>query len=305
METKRNLKYFTAPPISVLAIIGWAVVAVGVVMLLLGIADIRFAAIITIIVGIAIAILGTGGKSNDTDIEFNIAERTKDLQELSEKKFEVFEKNFLKMLKPMNIRGYDFEAKEEPFYYKKGSDGVSRTNYFCGCNVIFTSEKIYVYRRRFSLIDEAIDETIAESFFFNDLKDATIEEKTFEYDKGRKPVTVKYYVFSINKMEGEPALRMCVDYGADIDTYTDQISRAIVTRKKELAKRAAESAERRAAFRAKLEADIEADSEAAKASGEIADTAAEAAVEEAAGTAAEAAAETAAEEVAEAAETKE
>ena len=259
METKRNLKYFTAPPISVLAIIGWAIVAVGVIMLILGIKDITFAAIITIIVGVAVAILGTGGKSNDTDIEFNISERTKDLQEQAEKKFEVFEKNFLRMLKPMNIRGYDFEATEEPLYFKKGNDGVNRTNYFCGCNVIFTSEKIYVYRRRFSLIDESIDETVAESFFFNDLKDATIEEKTFNYDKGRKPVSVKYYVFSINKMEGEPALRMCVDYGADIDTYTDQISRAIVTRKKELAKRAAEAAERRAAFRAKLAEDAAAE----------------------------------------------
>ena len=301
METKRNLKYFTAPPISVLAIIGFAVIAVGAILLILNVDEVRFPGIITIIVGLAVAILGTGGKSNDTDIEFNISERIKDLQEQSEKKNEVFEKSFLKMLKPMNIRGYDFEATEEPLYYKKGNDGVSRTNYFCGCNVIFTSEKIYVYRRRFSLIDESIDETVSESFFFNDLKDATIEEKTFEYNKGKKPVSVKYYVFSINRMEGEPALRLCVDYGADIDTYTDQISRAIVTRKKELAKRAEEAAVRRAAFRAKLAADIEKDeAEAAEAAETVTESVAESVADAAKDAAAESVAD-AAEETAEAA----
>ena len=51
---------------------------------------------------------------------------------------------------------------------------------------------------------------------------------------------------------------MCVDYGADIDKYAEQITRAIATRKKELAKRAEETAQRRAEFRAKVEAEKEA-----------------------------------------------
>ena len=264
METKRNLKYFTAPPISVLAIIGLAVAVVGIIFLIIGVRDLTVPGIIVIIVGVALAILGSGGKSNDTDIEFNVTERIKDLQELSEKKFEVYEKNFLKMLKPINLRGYDFEAKETPFYYKKGSDGVNRTNYFQGCNVIFTSEKIYVYARRFSLIDESIDETLTSSFFYNELSDATIEEKEFQHETKGKTTTLKYYVFAINKTDGTPALRMCVDYGADIDNFVDMISRAINTRKKELEKRAQETIERRAAFRAKLEADKLAEQQSAE-----------------------------------------
>ena len=255
METKRNLKYFTAPPISIPFIVGLAIIAIGVIILATGLKDLTFAGILVCIAGFAVVVFASGGKSNDTDIEFNISERIKDLQELSEKKFEVYEKNFLKMLKPVNLRGYDFEAKEEPFYFKKGADGVSRTNYFMGCNIIFTSEKIYVYGRRFSLIDEAIDETITATYFFNELKNATIEERTYEYQKKDRTVQVKYYVFSINKMDDTLALQMCVDYGADIDKYTDMISRAIVTRKKELEKRAAEAAIRRAEFKAKLEAD--------------------------------------------------
>ncbi len=263
METKRNLKYFTAPPISIPAIIGWAITLVGVIMFIIG-SDLSLPGIITAIVGLGVVVFSSGGASNDTDLEYQISERTKNLQELSEKKFEVYERSFLKMLRPVILRGYDFDAEETPFYYKKGKDSIHRTNYFMGCNLIFTNEKMFVYSRRFSLIDEAIDTVTTVSYRFDDLENAEIEEKIYEYQKGDRTVQVKYYVFKILKIDGTPALQMCVDYGADIDKYAEQISRAIVTRKKELAKRAEETAQRRAEFRAKVEAE-----KAAIASGEL------------------------------------
>lgn len=257
METKRNLKYFIAPLISIPAIIGWAIAAIGVILLIIG-QDLTLPGVIVAIVGLAVIVISSGGKSTDTDLEFQISERIRDLQEQSEKKFEVYEKSFLKMLKPVNLRGYDFEAKEEPLYYKKGKDGTNRTNYFRGTNLIFTSEKMFVYGRRFSLTDEAIDQIIAEQFYFTELDKAEIEEKVYTYKKKEEDVNVKYYVFKILKEDGTSAVEMCVDYGADIDKHIDMISRAIVTRKKELEKRAEEAAERRAAFRAKVEAEKEA-----------------------------------------------
>ena len=120
METKRNLKYFTAPPISIPSLIGWAITLVGVIMLM--VRYLRFAGIVVTIVGVAFVVFASGGASNDTDLEYQISERIKNLQERSEKKFEVYEKSFLKMLKPINLRGYDFHGKEAPLYYKKGKD---------------------------------------------------------------------------------------------------------------------------------------------------------------------------------------
>ena len=127
METKRNLKYFTAPPINIILLIGWAIVLVGAVLTGLFPAT-RVPGLITVIVGFIIVIISSGGKANDTDIDYQIAERIKNLQERSEKKFEVYEKSFLKMLKPIDLRGYDVEAKEEPLYYTRGKDGKHRTN---------------------------------------------------------------------------------------------------------------------------------------------------------------------------------
>ncbi len=252
METKRNLKYFTAPLISVPSLIGWIITALGVVAMCIRYIP-KLYSILILILGVLVIAFTSGGKSEDSDLEFQISERIKNLQERSEKKFEVYEKSFLKMLKPINLRGYDFLAKEEPLYFKKGKDGVNRTNYFKGCNLIFTNEKMFVFARRFSLIDESIDSLETASYYFTELDHAEVEERVYTYTQKDRPMEVRYYVFSIFQADGTKALEMCVDYGADIDKYAEQISRAITTRQKELAKRAEETAQRRAAFRAKVE----------------------------------------------------
>lgn len=261
METKRNLKYFTAPPVNVLSLIGWGVVIIGIILMAL-FSSTRIAGLVCIIVGFIIVAVTSGGKSEDSDIEYQAAERVKNLQERSEKKFEVYEKSFLKMLKPIDLKGYDFEAKEEPFYYHKGKDGKHRTNYYMGCNLIFTSEKLYIFGRRFSMIDDLIDADVTASYFYNELEKADLEEKTYEYQKGDKTIKVPFYVFKIMKTDGTEALRMCVEYGSDIDKAVENVTRAITVRQKELEKRAVEAAERRAAFRAKLEAEKAADAAA-------------------------------------------
>ena len=56
METKRNLKYFTAPPISIPFIIGWVIIAIGVIILASGLKDLTFAAILVCIVGFTTAV---------------------------------------------------------------------------------------------------------------------------------------------------------------------------------------------------------------------------------------------------------
>ncbi|MBE6598616.1 MAG: hypothetical protein E7638_04155 [Ruminococcaceae bacterium] len=263
METKRNIKYFTAPPLSVLTIIGIVVMVVGVILFAFAEA-MKFQSIIILFVGLCVTIFSSGGKANDTDLEYQAAERIKSLQEMAEKKYEVYEKHFLKMMKPIQIKGYDFEAKEEPFYYRKGADGKNRTNYYTGCNLIFTSEKLYIYGRRFSMTDELIDQEIAATYFYNELEKAELEENTYTTKKGDRTINVPVYVMKILKKDGTEALRMCVEYGSDIDKYIEQITRVIQVRQVELEKRAQETAERRAAFRKKIE-----EEKAAEARGEL------------------------------------
>ena len=105
METKRNIKYFTAPPINVIAIIGWVIVIVGVVLASMFWST-RIPGIITAIVGLFVVVFASGGKSNDTDVQYQAIEKTRNLQERSEKKFEVYKEIInLKEIKPSSFLG--------------------------------------------------------------------------------------------------------------------------------------------------------------------------------------------------------
>lgn len=247
METKRNLKYYIAPPISIVSIVGWVVTAIMIFFTFFKAT--RMTGIIGIIVGLGIVVFSSGGKSTDTDIEFQARERVKDLRENSMKKFDVYDKNFLKMMKPLDLTGYDFEASEKEFYYKKGRDGTPRTNIFAGYNLIFTGEKVYIYGRRLSLTDESLDETVYSSHKYNELSHAEVTEKTFTSANGE---AVQYHVFNIYGKDGKAVLSTCIDYGADSDKAVENINRAISVRTVELEKIARERAEKLAEFRAKV-----------------------------------------------------
>ncbi len=247
METKRNLKYYIAPPISIVTIIGLVIIAVSLFFVFNE--KYRMPGILVMIVGLGVTLFSSGGKSNDTDIEFQARALTSDLAESNMKKYEVYEKNFLKMLKPVDLAGYDFEATESEFYYRKGSDGTPRTNYFKAYNLIFTGEKVYIYGRRLSLTDESINETLTSSYKYTELDHAEIEEKIFTSPKGDK---VTYHVFRILAKDGNAIIDTCIDYGADSDKAVDNINRAIDVRCEELEKKAQERAEKLRDFRAKV-----------------------------------------------------
>ena len=247
METKQNVRYYTAPPISILTIIGLVILAVSIFFVCFE--SSRLGGIVGIIVALIWLVFSSGGKSNDTDIDYQAKELTKELQEYNMKKFDVYEKNFLKMLKPVNLTGYDFEPEEKEFYFKKGNDGTSRTNYYAAYNLIFTGEKMYVYGKRISLTDETKNDTIAFSYKYNELSRAELEEKIY---KSEKNGDITYHVFKIFAENGEAVIDTCIDYGADSDKAVEDINRAIKVRRVELQKRAEEKAIKLREFREKV-----------------------------------------------------
>ena len=247
METKRNVKYFTAPPISIPTIIGLAIFGIFLIFTIINFH--RMFSIIGMIAGLFVLIFASGGKSNDTDIEYQARELTKDLQEYSMKKFDVYEKNFLKMLKPINLTGYDFEPSENDMMFKKGADGTPRTNYFAAYNLIFTGEKIYIYGKRISLTDENVNDIVTASYKYNELSKCEIDVKTYKSEKGDE---YTYYVFKIFGEDGDLVLNTCIDYGADSDKAVEDINRAIAVRRVEIEKRAEERAIKLREFREKV-----------------------------------------------------
>ncbi len=252
METKRNLKYYIAPPISIVTIVGLAIMVVAVIFLFFPAT--RMYAILGLIAGLGVIIFSSGGKASDTDIEYQARARMKDLQENSMKKNEVYEKNFLKMMKPLDLAGYDFEAPETPLYYKKGRDGTPRTNFFAGYNLIFSGEYVYIHGRRLCLTDESIDEESNASYKYTELDHAEVLAREFTHNDEK----IEYHVFRIITTEGTEALKACVDYGADTDKAVEDINRAIKVRCEELEKRSEERKQKLDEFRAKVKAEADA-----------------------------------------------
>jgi len=245
METKRNLKYYTTYGIHPGTIVGLALAVIGVVLFAIFIktSDMKIVAgigALVAIAGLVVLYIINGGKSSPDDIDYQIFDRVKYLDETAQKRHEVYESHFNKAIKPITIKGFDYK-EQEGHYFKKGSDNKNRTNVYNTAVMYFTKDKMYIYGRHFSLTDETFDKEIMGKYKFLDLERAEVIEGEVVYPRGKYVTRVKTYTFQVIKNGGEVVLSMTVDYGADIDKAVDDINRILgVARDEAAAKAAAE-----------------------------------------------------------------
>ena len=240
METKRNLRYFTSKGLSPLTIVALALILVG---LIVWVWISTLVGILIAIVGVGMCIFSTSGKASGDDIEYQVGEKIKNMRERGMIRFELFEKS-LKFIEPFTLRGYEFN---DEVYYKKGSDGKNRTSVFSAAILFFTGEKVHIHRRRFSFVDDLLDEELGGSFKYIDLDHAEVRDLPFQRDIGKKVVKLHDYRFALVCKNGEDALEMSIDYGADVDKLCEDINRIIDIRTKAYyEKLARQEAERKA-----------------------------------------------------------
>lgn len=249
METKRNLKYYTAAAVSVVMIVGAVILALSAICLCIN--QLRLYGIIGAIIGIGVLIFGSSGKSNDTDISYQAATKIKEIDEKAMKKFEVYEHNFLKSIKPIHMQGYVFDDSEE-LMIKRGSDGILRTPVYNGSVFFFTKEKMYIYKSHFSLIDESIDEDTGSVYQYTKLSSCGIDEFERTYKRGNTLAKMKYYEFYIKDIDGNEIYRMTIEYGADSDKAVSDINHVIKVRTEAIEERRRLIAEDKAARAAAL-----------------------------------------------------
>ncbi|MCI8611541.1 MAG: hypothetical protein HFE66_06455 [Clostridiales bacterium] len=253
METKRNQKYFAAKGINPVLIVGLVIALVGIVLLFGG--NTRPIGIVIILVGVAVAVFGSGAKAGEYDIDNQIYGVTKEMPEQAMIKYEVYEKHFITIIKPVFLKGFDFSLEETPC--KKGSDHIYRTNMFNAAQLYFTKTKIYVYGKHITLTDDSEEANyeFGGAFPYEDVKEAYIEEKKF--NAAGKEISV--YYFGLKLKNGEDAFKFTVEYGADVDKARDDINHVIEKMTEKAEERERIKASKRAALRA------EAEKEAAKA----------------------------------------
>ncbi len=247
METKRNQKYFAAKGINPVLIVGLAVALVGIILLFGG--NTRPIGIVIILVGIAVAVFGSGSKAGEYDIDNQIYGVTKEMPEQAMIKYEVYERHFLTIIKPIFLKGFDFSPAD--IYCKKGSDQIYRTNMYNAAQLYFTKTKIFVYGKHITLTDasEEANYEFGGAYPFEDVEKAYIEEKKFNA-QGRE---ISVYYFGLKLKSGEDAFKFTVEYGADIDKAADDINHTIEKMTEKAEERERIKASKRAALRAEAE----------------------------------------------------
>lgn len=245
MENKRNLKFFTAPPVSIINIIGWVIAVIGALLLLF---FSRYSVLMPfgmggLLIGIVLVIIGGTGKASPSDIDFYIYDKVKYLEETAQKKHEVYESQFNRIIKPVMLQGFDFNAKED-FYFRKGSDGRNRGSIYNKCVIYFTREKLYIYGMHFSLIHPENETEIMSVHRFVELDHAEIIEGEYKFKQGERELKVPTCTFKLVTAKGDVPLNICVDYGADVDKAVEDINHIIAVSKENAAKKAAEKAKK-------------------------------------------------------------
>lgn len=243
METKRNLKYFTTYGIHPGTIVGLVLAVIGAILVALFIdSEVKIVALIgavIVIAGLVVLYIINGGKSSPDDIDYQIYERVKYLDETAQKRHEVYESHFSKVINPVTLKGYDYYTKEG-LYFKKGSDSKNRTNIYNTAVLYFTKDRMYIYGKHFSLTDEMFDKEIMGKYKFVDLDRAQIIDDEVAFPRGKYVSRIKTHTFQVVKNGGEVVLSMTVDYGADMDKAVEDINRVIAVAKDEAAAKAAE-----------------------------------------------------------------
>jgi len=237
MDTKRNLRYFTAPVVSAYTVIGLIVAIIGFIGCKLFMSEIQWLAFVLLVVGVVgiiIIVYGAGKKSKPVDIDFQINEKTKYLEETAQKRHEVYESHFNKIVRPVKLKGYDYLTKDVLF--KRGTDNRNRTTMYNTAILYFNKDTMFIYGKRFSLIDELIDEEICSSYKFTEIDHAEIVDSTFEFVRdGKYTYHTNVHSFRVVLNNGKDAIMMSVDYGADMDTACEQINHVIKIAKEQAA----------------------------------------------------------------------
>ena len=233
MDTKRNLNYFKAPLVSPYTIIGVIMALVGFIGMRIMMSVIQWVAFLALLFGVAgiiVIFYGRGKVSKPRDIDFQVSEKIKYMDETAQKRHEVYESMFSRIVRPVHLKGYDYLT--EGVLFKRGSDNKNRTSVYNAAVLYFTKDTMYVYGMHFSLIDELFDKEILASYKFTELDHAEIVDDDFTYVRdGKYTYHTNIHSFRVVKNDGTDAVMMSVNYGADMDQAVSEINHVITLAK--------------------------------------------------------------------------
>lgn len=228
------VKYFS-PSSSVPKIVGGVIIAIGVVMMFLrGI--MLLLGVVVAAIGGAVFFLAKESRASDEEVDKALSDMASDLDYRAKSDVDVKEK-IMSAIRPEVFQEYDYSgAESDPgtFFMVKGSDNKYRTNKYTSTEIVFTQNKLHVYKYSLILTSEGESvEKLCEKYV--DLDSVGVESRVgdFTYVSGKKriPAKVETRTMFVKKNDGTVAIRFPVGGGADVDRTVEEINRLIRTRK--------------------------------------------------------------------------
>ncbi|MHB1153949.1 MAG: hypothetical protein ACYCWE_11910 [Eubacteriales bacterium] len=205
MNFKYNLKYFTSKDWPVA--LGSAMMVIGLtpaVLQIMGIGMMVFTSfgIIMAFVGACIVVFTLGGKTSDIEFAEQIQRFTAGMQQSALKKLG-FEEKHIKiypLYDPYRFGEYDFSGSED-ILVKRGKDGKIRSSIFSQTLLLFTAEKLCIYRQRFSFLND-YNEFFLDVIPYIDIDSVFITDGIYKTQFEKNNLTVKYVMFNLKNNEG-------------------------------------------------------------------------------------------------------
>ncbi|MDD4773060.1 MAG: hypothetical protein PHZ09_05575 [Eubacteriales bacterium] len=235
MNYKYNIKYFTSktwpiPVASAMMLIG----LLPAVLQIMGVGRmfITSSGIIVAFAGAVILSFALGGKTSDAEFAEQIERHTSGMQDAALKKLGLEDKHVkvIPLFDPCVIGEYDFSGSEE-LLARRGNDGKIRSTFYSQTLLLFTAEKLCLYRNRFSFIGD-YDETFLDVIPYTAIDSVYITDHEYKTVVNKKKLTVKYVIFNIKDNKGTVYSHPAHN-DADLDKLVDNITKLADKKKKE------------------------------------------------------------------------
>lgn len=231
MDHKMNEKYFVAKGGGALFFAGLALVVVGLLVLFF-VWELAAVGVVLAVVGLVLALLASGKKVKDSDIDDAIARQQKEFEEQFVDKFitDHSRSGGLKVSedapkpkrrgKPEYFGNYWFS---EIKYAKRGGDGKYRSSVYCFTGLLVDPDQLSVGCSYTSLIEPKKDETWVQASF-TDLAKAELADAPADaaYTQAKR-----YIMLRVTKKDGAVFAEVPMTADATADKMVAEINQAI------------------------------------------------------------------------------
>lgn len=194
MDYQLNNRYFKEA--------GWKIqaglIALGLILFL---SDVKVFGIIVLLAGAGWLYYNYTQKVSDADYDANVAKNLEDIRKRALTKLGIDEDE-VREIAPIQFEGYDYSGATQ---FRKGADGVGRTNLYETVLLFFSSNEVHCYHYKFNTVDASSNGIeMTDVYFYPDVVTVSTNSETRNFTDSAtgKPVTIASEEFVLRTSGG-------------------------------------------------------------------------------------------------------